>query len=315
VGDIGIVIVTYNSAAVIAPCLEAALATRAEVVVVDNASPDGTVREAARHGVRLIANSENRGFAAAVNQGFAVLKSPYVLVLNPDVVIAGSLDPLRQACDRPRAAGAGGLLLGADRRPQQGFMYRKLPTPPALAFEVLGINRVWPRNPVNRRYRELDADVQTPKPVEQPAGAFLMLRRQVWNELGGFDESYYPLWFEDVDFCRRAINSGYSLFYEPAAVGIHTGAHSIAQLPIVLKRFYWYRSLLSYSAKHFSVIAFRLMCVAVMAGSLLRAAAESLRGRTFEPARVYGDVVRFAGRCLLFGWTEETIQPGPRFEG
>ena len=77
--DIGIIIVTYNSSAEIGACLDAALATGAETVVVDNASQDGTVAEVARRGVRLIANSENRGFAAAVNQGFGVLNSPCLL--------------------------------------------------------------------------------------------------------------------------------------------------------------------------------------------------------------------------------------------
>ena len=77
--DVGIIIVTYNSASVIGPCLDAAVATGAEIVVVDNASSDGTARVAARPGVRLIANATNRGFAAAVNQGFSALKRNYVL--------------------------------------------------------------------------------------------------------------------------------------------------------------------------------------------------------------------------------------------
>src|SRR5271165_2351861 len=97
--DIGIVIVTYNSASVIGACLDAALPTAAALVVVDNASSDATVPEAARRGVRLIANSTNRGFAAAVNQGIAVLDSPYILLLNPDAVLLTGLEPLRAACD------------------------------------------------------------------------------------------------------------------------------------------------------------------------------------------------------------------------
>src|SRR5262249_19570868 len=109
--DIGIVIVTYNSAAEIGPCLDAALGTGAQVVVIDNASTDRTVPEIARRGVQLIANSTNRGFAAAVNQGFRVLNCTYVLLLNPDAVLQTSLEPLRHACDLPRAAGAGGCLL------------------------------------------------------------------------------------------------------------------------------------------------------------------------------------------------------------
>src|SRR5450759_1886287 len=179
--DIGIIIVTYNSAAEIGACLDAALASGGETVVVDNASTDGTIAEVARCGVRLMANSENRGFAAGVNEGFGVLNSPYVLLLNPDAVIQSSLEPLRQACDLPGAAGAGGKLVDAGGRPQVGFMVRGLPTPATLALEVLLLNRIWPGNPVNRRYRCLDWDSSTRSMVEQPAGACFMVRRAVWQ--------------------------------------------------------------------------------------------------------------------------------------
>ena len=99
--EIGIIIVTYNSASEIGPCLDAALPTGADIVVVDNASVDNTIPEVERHGVRCIANPINRGFAAAVNQGFALLNAPYVLLLNPDTRIQTSLQALREACDLP----------------------------------------------------------------------------------------------------------------------------------------------------------------------------------------------------------------------
>ncbi len=106
-GEIGIVIVTYNSGAEIGPCLDAAATSGAQVVVVDNASHDSTLAEVQRRGVKLIANSGNRGFAGAVNQGFRALDCPYILLLNPDAVIQTSLEPLRAACDLPRAAARG----------------------------------------------------------------------------------------------------------------------------------------------------------------------------------------------------------------
>ena len=62
--------------------------------------------------------------------------------------------------------------------------------------------------PCQSRYRYQDRDLDQPGPVEQPAGAFLMMRRDVWKTLGGFDESFYPVWFEDVDFCKRALDAG-----------------------------------------------------------------------------------------------------------
>src|SRR5690242_9287195 len=175
--QIGIVIVTFNSAAEIGACLDAALVTGADIVVVDNASQDGTIAEVARRGVRLIANSRNQGFAAAVNQGFAVLDLPYVLLLNPDSVLISGLELLRVACDLPLAAGAGGRLLDRHGRPQIGFMVRRLPTPATLILEALLLNRLWPNNPVNRRYRGLTLNYDSAMEVEQPAGACLMVRR------------------------------------------------------------------------------------------------------------------------------------------
>jgi N-acetylglucosaminyl-diphospho-decaprenol L-rhamnosyltransferase len=306
--DTGIVIVTYNSAAEIGACLDAALATGAEVVVVDNASSDSTVEEVRRRGVRLIANSDNRGFAAATNQGFVVLQRPYVLLLNPDAVLKTDLQPLIRACDMPGAAGAGGKLVDSEGRPQIGFMARNLPTATTLVLESLLLNRICPNNPANRRYRGLGLDYSKRLVVEQPAGAFLMIRRAVWEELGGFDEGFYPLWFEEVDFCRRAADRGYRMHYEPEAVAKHTGGHSLGALALGARRFYWYRSLLKYSAKHFGSRGFRAVCLAVAAGSVLRGIAESVLTRRFSPIAVYGKVVRLAAHSFVFG----AVVTGPR---
>jgi GT2 family glycosyltransferase len=307
---IGIVIVTYNSGDEIGPCLDAALATGAEIVVVDNASTDHTIAEVAHRGARLIANAGNRGFAAAVNQGFRALACPYVLLLNPDAVIESPLDSMREACDLPKSAGAGGLLLGSDGAPQTGFMVRRFPTAAALILEALLLNRIWPGNPVNRRYRALDLALTgrssgcAPTPVEQPAGAFLMVRRAVWEELGGFDEAFHPLWFEDVDFCKRLASRGYLLYFAPTAVAKHTGGHSIPRLSVEMRRVYWYGSLLRFTAKHFRPMAFRAVCLAVVTGSILRGFAETAQSCSLQPMAACGKVVRLAGRYLFTGWRE-----------
>ena len=309
--DIGVVIVTYNSRAEIGACLDAAAHSGAEIVVVDNASTDGTLTEVRARGVRLVANTTNRGFAGAVNQGFSALATPYVLLLNPDAELAGGLDSLCAACRLPGAAAAGGKLVDAMGHPQIGFMVRQLPTPLVLTLEVLLLNRIWPNNPVNRRYRGLQLNYNIRIPVEQPAGAFLMVRREVWQELGGFDESFFPLWFEDVDFCRRALDRGHQLYYVPEAVACHRGGHSISQLSVEKRRIYWYGSLLRYSAKHFRPSSFRVVCMAVVAGSLLRSVGETILQGSFRPLAAYGKVVRHASRCFLFGWGDGAVPSGP----
>jgi GT2 family glycosyltransferase len=299
--QIGIIIVTYNSGAEIGRCLDHAISTGADIIVIDNASTDSTLAEVKSRNVRLIANPTNLGFAAAVNQGFTVLDCTYVLLLNPDAVIQTGLLPLQKACDLPGSAGAGGRLTGADGRPQAGFMVRALPTPAALVLETLVLNRIWPGNPVNQHYRDLGRDYSVQSEAEQPAGAFFMIRRVVWQELGGLDEGFFPLWFEDVDFCRRIRDRGYRLYYVPQAVAIHTGGHSIPRLPVEMRSFYWYRSLLRYSVKHFGPAAFRVVCLAVVTGSIFRSIAETVWRRSWRPLAGYARVVRLAGRGLLFG--------------
>ncbi len=191
-------------------------------IVVDNASRDRTVERAQAHpGVRVIANRENRGFAAAVNQGIRAVESEYILLLNPDAQLLTSVDALVSASAQYGLAA--GRLVDSNGRAQAGFTLRRFPTPAALIFELFGINRLWPSNPVNRHYRYLDRDLAQPGSVEQPAGAFLMTRRDVWERLGGFDEGFHPIWFEDVDYCRRAVDAGYRIEYVPAVTARHHG--------------------------------------------------------------------------------------------
>src|ERR1700720_1817962 len=99
--SVGIVIVTYNSGEHIGACLDAALPTGAHIIVVDNASHDETCVAVSSRGVCLIGNEDNRGFAAAVNQGIRALDTPYILLLNPDSVLLTDVEPLRACCDRP----------------------------------------------------------------------------------------------------------------------------------------------------------------------------------------------------------------------
>ena len=308
--EIGIIIVTYNSAAVIEACLDSALNSGAEVVVIDNASTDNTVEKASRPGVQLIANRTNRGFAAAVNQGFSTLKSPYVMLLNPDAVLKSGLDPLREACALPRAAGASGRIEDAAGNPQIGFMIREFPTPAILCLEALLLNRIWPGNPFNADYRALRLDYSKLQSVDQPAGAFLMIRRAVWEEMDGFDEQFWPLWFEDVDFCQRAAQRGYLWYYIPQAVCKHTGAHSISELTLEMRQLYWYRSLLRYSAKHFRPLWARAVCLAVIAGAIPRALIETALRRNREPLAAYFKVMRLAGRFFFSRVVENSSVPG-----
>ena len=297
--EAGIVIVTHESEGEIGACLDRAQPTGAEIVVVDNASTDRTCQEVTRRGVQLIANPDNRGFAAAVNQGIRALDAPLVLLLNPDACLETSLDALVECCRSQGVAGAGGKLVGATGLPQAGFAVRSLPSPAALICEVLLINRAWPGNPVNWHYRCLGFDFSTPGDVEQPAGAFLMVRRDVWQELNGFDERFHPLWFEDVDFCWRARQKGYRMRYTPDAVAKHTGGHSLAKISLEKRQLYWYCSLLGFAAKHYRCSTTRIVCAAVFLGSIPRMLLGVAAFRSLASIAVYIRVMALAGRTFM----------------
>ncbi len=267
-------------------------------IVIDNASRDRTLDEVrAGKNVHLMVNDRNLGFAAAVNRAIDSSDADQYLLLNPDVFLYTDPDPLIQAsgCDGL----ATGKLVDQTRTAQTGFTIRRFPTPLTLWLELCGLNRIWPNNPVNRRYRYLDRDLNQGGTVEQPAGAFLMFRRDVWQKLGGFDEGFFPIWFEDVDFCLRAVEAGYKIRYVPEVEAEHAGGHSIAGLPRGCRQRFWCASLLRYAAKHFTSLAYRGLCLAVAVTSVPRAVAGMIHERSLSPFFSSIGIIRFATACFV----------------
>jgi len=176
-----------------------------------------------------------------------------------------------------------------------------------LAFEALGINSLFPSNPANRRYRCLDVDLSKPSEVEQPPGAFLMFRREVWHTLGGFDTQFSPLWFEDVDFSKRVHDLGLKILYVPEVTARHQGGHSIAMLNWGCRQVYWYASLLRYASKHFQTIGCSGVSLAVVFGSIFRSMIGLVQRRSLRPIRVYGQVMGMAARCMFYGRVDQRV--------
>ena len=130
--------------------------------------------------------------------------------------------------------------------------------------------------------------------VSQPDRAW-----DAWEALGGFDEAFRPLWFEDVDFCRRLRNMEFSVRYEPGAVALHRGGHSIRKLGGECRNIYWYASLLMYASKHYHPVTRGAVCMSVGAGAILRAVAGVWTERSLKPASVFGRVLGMALACLV----------------
>jgi GT2 family glycosyltransferase len=269
-----VLIVTHNSAECIEHCVTAVLnANGWKVVLIDNASSDLTVQIVRRVAPTsfLTVNTQNRGFAAAVNQAVRVAEGEVLILLNPDVIpTLGSLDKLAQAVSEEQFGAATGMLAGSDGAPQKGFTLRRLPTLVSALAEVLLVNRVWPSNPWNRHYRCVGFDYTRTQEVEQPAGACLAIKRQAWEDAGGFDESFFPVWFEDVDFCRRLRDRGWKILYCPDAVFVHSGGHSVGKLTFYDRQAYWYGNLLRYFGKHHPHSAVLCLRSGIIAGLVLR---------------------------------------------
>lgn len=278
------IVVTYNSGESIGPCLEALTREDCEIVVVDNASADDSVRRVeefvAWHPLRLIANEQNLGFGAAVNQGAREATGDVLLILNPDAIAeTGAVAAILNCMQTTQAAGVGGALLESEGQPARGFAFRRIPTLAPLLFEVLLINQLWPGNPVNRRYRCLDADYSQQQEIEQPAGACLAITHTMWEKLGGFDEQFFPVWFEDVDLCKRLADAGGRIFYCPGARFRHAGAHSVGQLSFRDRQLFWYANMVRYARRHFSKVQVIILRLAIVKGMVLRSMGALLGSR------------------------------------
>ena len=248
---VAVVLVTWNSAAHVEDAV-CSVPEGIPVVVVDNASGDGSAGVARRAGAHVIEAGANLGFGPACNLGVeASAPSETVLFLNPDAALvdgAACLADLLAELDRDPSVAAVAPALSGDG--QERFQLRKLPTLGSLAREAFLVNRLFPENGGFRAERYLDRARDVPFDVEQPAGAALLVRREVFEVLGGFDPEFAPAWFEDVDLCARILESGRRLRYVPSARATHVGGTTMNALPYGDYLPLYTRNLLRYLGKH-----------------------------------------------------------------
>ena len=224
-GRVTAAIVTYNSAAAVGPCL-GALAGRLPVVVVDNASSDGS-REAVRHScpqADIVANRVNEGFGRACNRAFARARTEFVLLINPDAVID--------------LASVARLVAAADRYPGAGIL-----APAIASADGLIANFDWALFDPSRRRGRLPAEMQPAGDICAGflSGAVMLLRAEALRKLGGFDSSIF-LFYEDDDICMRFRRAGYALVLVPDAEARHSGGQSSAVTEEVRRRKHWHQA-------------------------------------------------------------------------
>ena len=210
------VVVTYESAAVLPSCLDALSMARTPVIVIDNASLDGSAELASRRGAIVLSNARNEGYGRGNNRGVQAASRPWCLIVNPDVRI----DPNCVA----------ELLAAAARNPTAAIFGPRIVEPDGRVF-TLEQSILADRLPLDVRSLDVAAGDRA---VTALSGACLLVRREVFLRLGGFDPAIF-LFYEDDDLCLRMRQAGYGIVAVDRAVVHHTRGESSA--PTVGRRF------------------------------------------------------------------------------
>ncbi len=260
--DVSIIIVSWNGKELLRRCLlSVAQYTKGvsfEVFVVDNASSDGSAAMVASEfpHVTLVANSRNTGFAAACNEGIRRAQGEFILLLNPDTelredAISALVAAMRA---RPYVGIAGPRMMNPDGTLQPSV--RRFPTLASqvpLMLKAHHVPRVR-RSAVFARYFMDDMDYGTAQRVEQIMGAAFLIRGSVIRDVGMLDERYF-IWFEEVDYCKRAADKGIQTWYLPEVSVVHHGGASFAKEFGVKKQRYYNTSLRTYTRIHHGDLA------------------------------------------------------------
>lgn len=319
--DITVVVVSWNTRELLRRCLQsivdepgveivaagvqpsAAARLTAEIIVVDNASDDGSAAmvQADFPLARLIANHHNAGFAAANNQAIAQARGRALFLLNPDAyLLPGALAGLARFLQQhPEAAVAGPNVLNPDGSWQAtSFRFATLWD---LFCEAVFLSVLWPRSPLFARKELGGFQRDALREVDWLQGCALVVRREVWDAVGPFDEGYW-MYVEELDWCRRAKGQGYRIFFTPDAQVVHYGKRSVARararvLPLGFRSHFRYYRKFDGRAKELAVRLIALLQMGLRAGisaGMILATRGPAKARWRENWRAYTGVMREA---------------------
>jgi N-acetylglucosaminyl-diphospho-decaprenol L-rhamnosyltransferase len=269
--DLSVVIVNWNVSDHLRRCLESIVSRQSsvvsEIIVVDNASTDGSVEmlRAEFPQVTLIANADNRGFPAAINQGIDAAQGRYVLLLNADTeILDDALTTLVRYLDaHPDVGVVGPQLLYPDGGVQSSR--RRFPTLATLFLESTWLEPLAPRS-LLRRYHVLDQPDDATLGVDWIYGAAMLARRETTQQVGGMDEGFF-MYSEELDWCRRIKAAGWRVVYHPAAQIVHHEGKSSEQA-VPARHINFQRSKIRYARKYHgrgvaTALRFYLLCLYV----------------------------------------------------
>ena len=269
---VSVIIVSWNARDYLCQCLESlsdkVCAYPMEIIVVDNASTDGSPESVEKHfpQVQLIRNAANFGFAKANNIGFAQSRGRYLAFINSDVkVLKDCLTHLVNFCEhRPEVALVGPRVIGRDGKLQRTC--RGFPTVWNIFCRAMALDIIFPRTKLFAGHTLSYWSQETLESVDILGGCFWLARREALVQVGLLDESFF-MYGEDMDWCKRFWKEGWKLFFVPTAEAIHYGGGSSANAPV---RFFIERQRadLQYWKKHHShagfICYFVISCLQLM---------------------------------------------------
>ena len=225
---LSIIIVSYNTKDLLLACIaslekEAAKGLTYEIIVVDNASSDGSVEavKSEYKSVRVIANKENFGFSKANNQGVLISNGRYVLFLNSDTV--ATIDSIKKMVlfmEENKDCGAATCKVIMPSGKLDDAAHRGFPTPWNAFTHFLGLSKIFPRVRLFGGYNLSYLDLEKTHEIDALAGAFMLVRRSAGEEVGWWDEDFF--WYgEDIDFCYRLKEKGWKIYFVPQVSILH----------------------------------------------------------------------------------------------
>ena len=282
VADVSVVIVSYNARGHLMRCLASLANLPCEVIVVDNASTDGSAEEVRGRfpDVKLLELERNAGFGAANNVGIGVAERRYILLLNSDAWPVGdAIEKLvRFSASRPSIGAVGPRLLNVDGTLQRSV--RGYPTRWRLATEYFFLRWFAPRTKLLNAFYAASFDHRSHRAAEFLVGAALLLRSEALEEVGGFDPEFF-MYNEEVDLCYRLTRAGWGVEFYPEAEFVHVGGGSTHANAEQMYR-EQLRSHLRFLAKHESLPRAEQTRKLLIAAMLLRSLVFRGRRRTIS---------------------------------
>lgn len=260
---LSIIIVSYNVREYLIRCLESILKSKdyedvvSEIFVVDNYSKDNSFEMVKNKfpEVSLFSNQKNLGFTKACNQGIKKAKGDYILLLNPDTVFPEK--GFEKACvfmEKNENVG----ILGCKMIDKEGKLLYSARTFPSLSTSISSshsiLNRLFPGNPLSKRYLLKDLDHFRPAEVDWVSGSCLLAKKEMLDKIGLLDENYF-MYVEDVDLCYRAKKKGWKVFYFPFITFVHYLGKSTSQNRLKMQLEH-HRSMYYFYRKHFRANSF-----------------------------------------------------------